>query len=179
MSTSNTMNSIIDDTATLGKATTSITFIISIIIAVILIICAIMTGNKPQKPFIKAFISSAKCDSYSKMVNRNKEIRYSCLLKLKYTINNVEYLNDLSIDSSTVYNPNTYIDIEYEQLNPNVINIKGLDNSTQSYISLGIAAVIVGFAWFNMYLTSKSKVYATFQGASALGSVFSSSVQPR
>ena len=167
---SSTINSVIDDTATLGKITTSISFIISIIIGIILIICAIVIGNKQQKPFINAEILSAKCDSYNKIINNRNEIRYSCILKLKYTINNIEYLRDISTESNRFYNPNTFIEIEYDEKNPNLASIKGLDNSTQSYISIGIAVLIIGIAWLNFYLTNKSKAYASIQGFSTLGS---------
>ena len=166
---SSAINSVIESTATIGKVTTSITFIISIIIGIILIICAIVIGNKQQKPFINAQILLAKCDSYNRIINNRNEIRYSCLLKLKYTINNIEYLSDISTESNRFYNPNTFIEIEYDEKNPNIASIKSLDNSTQSYISIGIAVVIIGFAWFNFYLTNKSKAWASVQGFNSLG----------
>ena len=166
------VKSIIDDTATLGKASASISLIISIIIAIILIICAFVIGNKSEKPFVKAFITSAKCDINYRNRN-NSEIKYFCILNLKYVINNIEYLAELNTDSTTIYNPNTYIEIEYDQFNPKIINIKGLDNSTQSYISIGIAAAIIIFSFLNFYLTSKSKAYASIQGVSVLGNIIS------
>ena len=174
MSDSNILNSVFDETANLGKATTSITFIISIIIAVVLIICAIYFGNKKSKPFVRAFIKSANCDTESKIINDKKEISYRCVLKLNYNINNIEYINDISVNSTTIYNPNTYIDVEYDELNPNDVNIKGLENSTISYISFGIAIVIILVSWMNSYLSNQSKTYASLQGMSTIGSFFSS-----
>jgi hypothetical protein len=170
---SSPIQSVIDDTATLGKASASIGFIISIVVAVILIICAFSIGGRPQKPFVKGLITSVKCDTSLRTINNRVETKYNCILKLTYSVNNIEYLGEIMIESNTIYNPNTYIDIEYDEFNPNIINIKGLDNSTQSYISLGIAVAIIIFSWFNFYLTSKSKTYATIQGASFLGNMFS------
>ena len=108
------------------------------------------------------------------MINNKREISYRCLLKLIYTINNIDYINDLSVKSYNVYNANSYIDIEYEESNPNNINLKGLDNSTISSISMGIALVLVGFSFVNYYLTSQSKTYASLQGFSAISNFFSS-----
>jgi hypothetical protein len=162
------INTLVDETANLGKVTVSITLIISIIIAVILIICAIVIGTQPKRPYTSALITSATCNTYYDFVNNRTVVKYSCILKLKYNINNIEYLNSLTTNSSTVYNPNTYIDIEYDINNPNIPYIKGLDNSIQSFISVGIAAAIVIFAFLNYYLTSKSKVWASYQGVSAL-----------
>ncbi len=170
---SSPIQSVIDDTATLGKASASIGFIISIVIAVILIICAFSVGSKPQKPFVKAYITSAKCDTNLRTINNRIETKYYCTLNLTYNVNNIEYLGEIMTESTTIYNPNTYIEIEYDELNPKIINIKGLENSTQSYISFGIAVAILIFSWFNFYLTSKSKTYATIQGASFLGNIFS------
>jgi hypothetical protein len=174
MSDSNILNSVFDETSNLGKATTSITFVISIIVGIILIIFAIYFGNLKSKPYVKAFIKSANCVTDSRIINNRIERSYGCLLNLNYNINNVEYINDISVNSSTVYNPNTFIDIEYDESNPNLINIKSLENSTISYISVGIAILIIVASWMNSYLSNQSKTYASLQGFSTIGSFFGS-----
>lgn len=174
MSDSKLLNSIVDETANLGKVTTSISFIISIIIGVIFIIVAIYFGVQRQKPSVKALIKISNCETETKISNNRKVISYRCLLKLIYTINNIDYINDLSVNSYNVYNPNSYIDIEYDESNPNNINLKGLDNTSISSISMGIALVLVGFSFVNYYLTNQSKTYASLQGMSSIGSFFGS-----
>jgi hypothetical protein len=174
MSGSSLISSMVDETANLGKIQTSISFIVSIVIGVLLIISAIYMGFQSPKPSVKALIQTSKCDTVIKNVNDKKEVYYTCLLNLKYTINNIDYINDLSVSSSTVYNPNTYIDIEYEETNPNMINLKGLDNSTISSISVCIAIIIIIFSFINYYLSTQSKTYAALQGVSTIGNFFSS-----
>jgi len=154
-----TTESIYNDAATLGKTSSYIYFIIAIVIAVILVIYALHINNQPQKPSAKAFIITASCTTFN-TGNRNNNISYSCLLNVKYKVNEIEYVNNLTTNSNLIYNPNTYIDIEYDPANPNNINIKGMDNSTQSKISVGIAVFIVAASGISYYLSQKSNVFA-------------------
>jgi hypothetical protein len=170
---SNILTSLVDETANLGTATASISLIISIIIGIILLIIAIYFGSQPQKPYVRALIKSSNCESEIRTINDKKETYYKCLLKLVYTINNVDYMSELTDTSLKAYNPNTYIDIEYDLLNPKDINIKGMDNSTISSIFMVIGIIIIGFSYGNYYLTTKSKAYASMHGISTIGSFFS------
>jgi hypothetical protein len=87
-------------------------------------------------------------------------------------IKHIEYINNLTTTSNNVYNPNTYIDIEYDPSNPNSINVKGMDNATQSKISVGIAVFIVAATGISYYLSQKSTVYAAGQGVGTVVNIF-------
>lgn len=168
-----TPESIYNDAATLGKTSSYIYFIIAIVIAVILVIYALHINSQPQKPSTKAFIITASCTTFNNG-NRNNNISYSCLLNVKYKVNEIEYVNNLTTSSNLIYNPNTYIDIEYDPANPNNINILGMDNATQSKISVGIAVFIVAASGISYYLSQKSNVYAAATGAKNVGDIFGS-----
>ena len=170
-----TPESIYKDAATLGKTSSYIYFIIAIVVAVILTIYALYINSQPAKPVTKGFIITASCTTYnagntsntSNIGNRsNIAINYSCLLSVKYTINNIEYVNNLTTNSNQIYNPNTYIDVEYDSINPNSINLKSMDNTTQSYISIGIAVAIVVFTGISYFVSQKSTVFAAKQSVS-------------
>ena len=109
-----TAESIYKDAATLGKTSSYIYFIIAIVVAVILTIYALYINSQPAKPVTRGFIITAACTIYKSGQN-NTIVNYSCLLNVKYTVNNIEYINNLVINSDKVYNPNTYIDIEYDE----------------------------------------------------------------
>jgi len=166
-----TAESIYSDAATLGKTTSYIYFVIAIVIAVILVIYALHINSQPQKPSVRAFIITASCTTFN-TGDRNNNINYSCLLNVKYKINEIEYVNNITTTSNNVYNPNTYIDIEYDISNPNNINVKGMDNATQSKISVGIAVFIVAATGIGYYLSQKSNVYAAGQGVGAVVDIF-------
>jgi hypothetical protein len=51
-----TAESIYSDAATLGKTAAYIYFIIGIVLAVILVICAKNINSQPQRPSVRAFI---------------------------------------------------------------------------------------------------------------------------
>ena len=166
-----TAESIYSDAATLGKTASYIYFIIAIVIAVILIIYALHINSQPQKPSIRAFIITASCTAFN-TGDKNNNVNYSCLLNVKYKINEIEYVNNLTTSSNLIYNPNTYIDIEYDPTNPNNINILGMDNATQSKISVGIAVFIVAASGISYYLTQKSNVYAAGTGVNTVVDIF-------
>ena len=166
-----TPETIYSDAATLGKTSSYIYFIIAIVIAVILIIYALYINSQQQKPSVSAFIITASCTTFNNG-NRNNNISYSCLLNVKYKVNEIEYVNNLTTSSNLIYNPNTYIDIEYDPANPNNINIKGMDNATQSKISVGIAVFIVAASGISYYLSQKSNVFAAATGAKNVASIF-------
>lgn len=175
MSGTELLSSVVDETANLGKIQSSITLIVTIIIGVILLIIAIYFGTQKQNPSVKALIKTATCETYNKTVNDTKEIYYKCLLKLNYTINNIEYINNLSIDSNIVYNPGNYIEIQYDETNPNNISYISINNSTLSSISTLVAIVIIVFSYINYYMTNNSKAYASLHGISTIGNLFSRS----
>jgi hypothetical protein len=166
-----TPESIYSDAATLGKTSSYIYFIIAIVIAVILVIYALHINNQPQKPSTKAFIITASCTTFNNGTGNRNNISYSCLLNVKYKVNEIEYVNNLTTNSNLIYNPNTYIDIEYDSANPNNINILGMDNATQSKISIGIAVFIVAASGISYYLSQKSNVYAVGTGVKTLSNI--------
>jgi len=174
MSDSNLLTTVVDESANLGKTTSSISLIISIILGSVSLIVAIYFGLQKQKPYVRALIKSSNCETDISTVNNKKVTTYRCLLKLAYTINNIDYINDLSVNSSTIYNPNSNIDIEYDELNPNNINLKWYDNSTYSSILMVIAIIVIVFSYANYYLVNQSKTYASLHGFSTIGSFFSS-----
>jgi hypothetical protein len=159
---------IYEDTSSLGRVISLISLIVGIIIAIILFICAFSFQKTPDKPFTTATIISSNCTS---VVNNNKT-EYSCILNLKYTINNVEYINYITTQSNTYYNKNASIDITYELEDPNKIYIKSLDNTTISYISCGVGIVIILASAINYYLTSRYKFYAAGTGVASTVNLF-------
>jgi hypothetical protein len=159
---------IYEDTSSLGRVISLISLIVGIIIAIILFICAFSFQKTPDKPFTTATILSSTCTS----VINNNNTEYSCILNLKYTIDNVEYTNYITTQSNIYYNKNASIDITYEVGYPNKIYIKSLDNTTISYISCVVGIVIILASSINYYLTSRYKFYAAGTGVASTVNLF-------
>jgi hypothetical protein len=157
-----------ENTSSLGRIISLISLIIGIIVAIVLFICAFTYQTTPDKPSTTATILSSTCAT---IINNNKT-EYSCVLNLKYTINNKEYTNYITTKSDIYYNQNTIIDINYELDNPNKIYIKSLDNMTISSISCVIGIVIILGSAINYYLTYNYKFYAAGQGVASTVKLF-------
>jgi hypothetical protein len=164
----NFASEVYEDTSSLGRFMGLIGLIIAIIVAVILFICAINYKNTPDNPYTTATILSATCTN---LIFENK-VEYSCILNLKYTVNGREYKNYITTQSNVYYQVNSSIDINYDLNNPNNITIKSFNNSTMSYISCGIGAIIIIGAAINYYLTSKYKFYAAGTGVATTLDLF-------
>jgi hypothetical protein len=159
---------IYEDTSKLGRIYSLIGLIVGIIIAIILFICAFNFQQTPDNMSTIATILSASCTN---IINNNKT-EYSCVLKLKYTVNNKEYTNFITTQSNIYYNQNANIDITYEKDDPNKIYIKSLDNTSMSLISCCIGIVIILGAGVNYYLTNNSKFYAAGTGVASTINLF-------
>jgi hypothetical protein len=159
---------IYEDTSSLGRVISLISLIVGIIIAIILFIFAFGYQSTPDKPSTKATILSSSCAT----IINNNNTEYSCILNLKYTIDNKEFTNYITTQSNIYYNQNAQIDISYELDNPNKIYIKSLDNMTISLISCGIGVVIILASAINYYLTYRYKFYAAGQGVASTVRLF-------
>ena len=164
----NLVSEIYEDTSSLGRVISLISLIVGIIIAIVLFICAFNYQKTPNKPFTTATILSSSCTN---VINNNKT-EYSCILNLKYTINNVVYTNYITTQTNTYYNKNAPIDITYELDNPNKIYIKSLNNTTISYISCVVGIVIILASAINYYLTFHYKFYAAGTGVASTVNLF-------
>lgn len=164
----NFASEIYDDTSSLGRIISLISLIVGIIIAIVLFICAFSYQTTPDNPSTTATILSASCAT----IINNNETEYSCILNLKYTINNKEYTNNITTQSNIYYNQNAIIDITYELDNPNKIYIKPLNNKTISLISCGVGVVIILGSAINYYLTYNYKFYAASQGVASTINLF-------
>lgn len=157
-----------EDTSSFGRITSLIGLIVAIIIAIILFIFAFTYQQTPDNPSTTAIILSSSCAT----IINNKNTEYSCILNLKYTINNKEYTNYITTQSNIYYNQNATIDITYEKDNPNKINIKSINNMTLSLISCGIGIVIILGSAINYYLVNRYKFYAAGHGVASTVNLF-------
>lgn len=157
---------IYDGTAELGQVTSKIKLGVGICISLCLLGCGIYSythNTDSQYTTTKATITTATCNTS----NTNGTSRTQCTLQLKYKDNNgVEYNNTLNSTDNKFYTPGQTIDISYESTNPNNIQMNQLSLKTLSYILSCIAVLIVVGVSINYYLAQKSKVYASFSGAS-------------
>jgi hypothetical protein len=157
-------NDLYEGSAKLGTIKSYITLIIVIIIGIILVLCSMSYFFSSEKYLtIKGKVESVKCET--KTVNNKPET--NCVLEVSYNISDKNYKSIITTNTST-YNNNQIIDIEHLESNPNFIRIPSLSNKMVGLISSAVAIIIVAGAYYNYYLTTQSKVYASAQGAQTI-----------
>ena len=122
---------------------------------------------------VSATIVDAKCTQYTATSGRNTVIKYNCELKLKYTINGVEYNNSLS-SSDTVHNVGETREIYYNVANPNDILYSYITNKHLGEILMGVGSCFVILLTIHIVLTMKSEWYNRLQCLNAVSSAVAS-----
>jgi len=143
-----------------------------IIILIIVAICLLAFGiyelvhkNKlADYTQITALIQSSTCNaSY-----RKNTTNYLCSMVVSYTVNNVSYQTPLTINSTTLYNKNSSIQIYYDNTNPNnIVQKPAMSNKTVGYICIGISIILV-IAAYILYRLNKNKTFQQLEVVSAV-----------
>jgi|694.fasta_scaffold17597_6 hypothetical protein len=87
-----------------------------------------------------------------------------CSLVVSYNVNNNPYTNSISLSSS--HKAGDIVMIEYDETNPIKIRKPQLKTMYIGLILNGFALVFFLFAYFNYYMSSRSKIYAVASGVS-------------
>jgi len=162
-----------DGSAELGTFTTMINTIIAVVIAIIMIAVGIFLYRLDQSDLVDttATVTSSDC-----VPNRDSKgnIKYSCNLGVKYTVDGKEYTGNIVKNGSMTQNVGTIVNITYNAKNPAEVKDNTIRYKTISYVLFGIAVVIILGSGVNYYMASRFKMYAAAQGASTTLSVLSS-----
>lgn len=163
----NTGNSLYEGSATIGRAQSYIGLFIFGFISLILVIVAIylFTINESNLIDTQATVINAQCQQNYGSAGKSRT--YSCNVQIKYVVNGTEYNGNISTNGPDMYYSGNVIDVTYDSNNPNIVTTKKLRDKLLAFILLGIAILLGGGAYFNYYMTSKSKAYAAFSGASS------------
>jgi hypothetical protein len=173
------MDGIMKDLSFVGKTTSQISLIISIIVSVILLFLSyIFLTKKEDFVTIDANIKTVKkCTKYYKTTSNRKTINtnklYNCIITVEYTVNNKLYINDILTNSNIDYiNYNVKkLAISYNKKNPDEIRLPTASNKTVGFIFLAIAIIVLGASYYSYYLAKNSSIVATTQGINSLTSI--------
>jgi hypothetical protein len=161
-------NQLYSDSASLGYFKSLVSLIVAIVVGVVLIICSVSYFTSTVVYGTgKATITNANC--VNSTVNNKQQT--NCNLTITYVVDNMQYNTNLST-SNSIYMNGQVIDIQYDINNPTQVRMSGLSNSTIGLISLGIAIVLVGGTYFNYYLATNYKLYASAEGVNTVYNVF-------
>jgi len=162
------IDSVYNTTSEIGKTTTTVQFYIALCLGLILACWgSYFVSQKSTLENGIATITSTKCDPITKIENGKTTISYSCDLGISYVVKGKTYVGKLITNTSSPYTLNSTIEISYDPNNPLVVQPRQM-SGTMGSISCCIGVTIVCAASLNYYFASKSKAYATYQGASSI-----------
>jgi hypothetical protein len=162
---SSMFSEIYNDTASFGKFMAIISAILATVIGIVLIVAGV--AEIRHVPIYTQVVNATIVNSPSCTSQVNGNL-YSCMLTLKYTVNNVVYTSNLTTESSQPYMQNGSIQIYYNPKNPHQIS-QGSDNPKFGWWIIGLAVIIISVAWLMVWMVYKYKfaaagsaVYAIF-----------------
>jgi len=174
------MDNLVKDLSFVGKTTSKINLIVSIIVSIILLILSYVFLTK-KDDYIKTTSNIKKVkkcsENYSTSSNQRGTINtnkiYNCIITVDYTVNNKLYTNDIITNSKIDYlnyNIKT-LDISYNPNNPDEIRLPKVSSKIVGFIFLAIAIIILGASYYSNYMTQNSTAVATTQGIDSLSSI--------
>jgi hypothetical protein len=175
------MDSVIKDLGHVGKITSKIGLIISVIISIILLYLSYVFLTKTDEFItINANIKTVKkCTERYQTVSKTKSGKtntnklYDCIITVEYTVDNKLYVNDILTNTNidyVNYNVKT-LKISYNPKNFNEIRLPNISSKTLGFIFLTIAIIILGASYYSYYLTQNSSIVAASQGINSLTSI--------
>lgn len=156
---------IYDAAATYGRVKTMIAGIIASIIALGLIFWGVKLRNTKEtySASTTAVIVTPNCSTSSYVANGRLQTSISCILDISYNVNGTDYVTKLNTGGRT-YAPGEQINIRYNPLLPADITINPT-NKTAGTIIMVIGIIIILLSLLAWYITSKSKLGASFVAA--------------
>ena len=170
------MDSIVKDLSFVGKTSSKIGLIISIVISLVLLYLSYMFFSKSYD-FLKTMANIKnvkKCNKRTQIQSkRNTNNIYNCIITVEYTVDDKLYTNDIITDTKIDYSyyDGNALEISYNPKDPNQIKLPGLSNKTIGLIFLVIAIIVFGIGYYSNYLAQNSTAVATTQGLSSLASI--------
>jgi hypothetical protein len=141
----------------------------SAVMCCIILICvtaiAFYMYTKKEEELIKieSIITGRSCNTYFTTDSNGRRVqRTSCLITVKYTVDNKEYINSFETSDSSIYVNQTIV-IEYAKNDPNKIYYKRVRNKTIGMILFGVSGCILLFLIIHLILVNVSDWYKRLQ----------------
>ena len=156
------LNSELNELAQLEVTKSKIMLVISSIVSSILFMVGVYLVFKKNnyKQTLGKVLSVNSC-SNTQTVN--------CSVSVSYTVNNQSYSNNVNLNLSPKVDD--MVSIEYDVSNPVNIRNPQMKLIYLGLILIGIALFFIGISYYNYYMTSRSKLYATTTGVADISNL--------
>lgn len=150
MSQNNIVGDVYDGLALYGRMESIFYLILSFIFGLSLIIYGVLTFFSKWKKISATILSK-------------ELIKDEYKLKLQYSVNQIEYINFITVSPASISGDK--INISYNPKNPNEIMYLGVSNQAFGGFMIFFGILLFAGGYFNYYLTKNFKGYAAFEGA--------------
>ena len=171
------MNTLYNEAIDMGKTQSNFAILFSMIFLIIIAVCAIITYiyynnnilHKNSNIVNATILEVKKCSLYTPEKSSSK---YSCDLRITYTIDDKKYTTDIIADNYYKYKPNSTIEVYYDKNDPNVITIVNDTKFIWPFIVFFIVTfltiLLFGFSktFYDYYMTRKYNLYSSIYGIS-------------
>lgn len=156
-----------------GTFATYFSACICFIILICFVAVAFYMYTKKEQELIKtnALITERNCNIYFTFENGKNVQHTSCLIKVKYTVDNKEYINNFETSDSSIVTNQTIV-IEYAKNDPNIIYYQYMHTKKLGMILFGISGCILIFIIIHLILLNVSDWYKRLQCISMIAGAF-------
>lgn len=173
-----TVNSTVNNLATLGKLRTYVSMTFGTVVVVVLLIFAgALFFGKDTTVATKATVTKAACPSEQVWVPPSGKRKgyyktvYKCTMTVKYDVNGKQYEVPLYEESSRPYSVNEILSGRVDTLAPTAFKLHALSKDQVSYIVSGISVIMVMMIVLS-WIYTRSKVGSAAIGAKSVWNIF-------
>jgi hypothetical protein len=170
------MNELYSDTAKIGTIQSTVSFGVSIVLCVALVIVGVYLLFIKKQTYIETngTILKAECHTESTTISNRTTLSTLCSLTVTYTVDNKNYTNVVTVGEQ--YNKGDNIKLMYNPKNPNEVNAEGINVKYIGGGLLVVGIIVLLGSWYNYYMVTHFKAYAAAQGTADVASAFLSNV---
>ena len=158
-----------DGLAGFGRVESAFYLITGGIFSIILVVIAIYLLFNSNRHLVSTTgrITQINC---IKNTDSKNNVTYNCNAHVNYVVGDTDY--NQPINTTKEYTVDNIIEISYNPSKPAIVSEKAMSTDTIAGILLGVAFIIVVFAYIKYYYTQKSKIFAAGTGAGNVINIF-------
>lgn len=157
---------IYDDVSDLGLFLVSLSVLIMIIVAVVMILYSIIlfVQSDPHSAIVEGLVTFSECNQLTTGL-------YRCDIEVTYQVNGVAHILKSEIDKQSVLKPGDSVTVRYDPDRPEdaLVGMTPRKLASMALIS-GISILLVSFV--SLWLVRRFKILAAAQGTSAIFALF-------
>ena len=162
-------DTVYDGLAGFGRVESAFYLITGGIFSIILAVIAIYLLFHSNRRLVSTTGRITQINCIKNIDNKNN-VTYNCNAHVNYVVGDTDY--NQPINTTKEYKIDDIIEISYDPSKPAIVSEKAMSTDTIAGILLGVAFIIVVFAYIKYHYTQKSRIFAAGTGAAGVINIF-------